>query len=792
MRQCPRCGAYVISDKLITCLACGLPLEPTTNFPTDDKYTVSVQVTFTVSICDKCGATNLYSARSCVRCSTAIDVGTKEHSTDNLDPKVVRRREALTSLRDLRDAMLEAVERQKILEGLVDPDIDEDIFRQRYLQISHEFQEQMDNLRRSWAVVDFGDDSIGTDAFVTQIATVVSGYQKLFAAYERLAALKLHPTWTTLYDKTLAGVDLALRGYLGLVDAAMASNALEAGEIGARVEDILARAGRALKGLELVFAGKRLRYDGVSGLPAAIASLAVEGIGLVQLRRLGWDYFEDVFERPVKELPEENGFILAIWSIVAESLDNPRVLKDRVRAVTDLFRSAFLVDPPSLKSVVVSLEDDISHGSRLVANIGLQFIATDFARLHVPLLFDMLLNAYQRLSEGAFKSLLTIVLFCEELASGRSPDYDALSKKGFTKKTELLKESLRPAIAGLADDLLLYVRHADAHCDFRFQENTVLINERDNRTKALIATHEYTLERFERLVLRLFETVLAISIGIRCFQIEQYEDRFPSDNQTPFTYEKIELFKYLFATSGIVVVSIDLVDQTGSGIALFIKANLLSGLVLKSETLLVLMKTLAEAFPEARLLETRLADEDGQLLGVTTIPTSHFERYDGPGRHGELVLLDLRYRTLTEYAQPRSLFDPSGLTEEQAYFWCFFKSICTYETNILLDCISLQRTPAERTAAAVRALHRELVEVQRILLSEPAPSNLAPYHALASRAVSSALRYVRGLQLTLRRKTNVSEDELNVMMTHATALNAELLEFVTSREGEEARPAHLC
>lgn len=784
MKQCPKCSMMMVSAGAESCPKCGTQLELAKTSQRDDEYLIPVNLEFTIYVCDECGAANRYGRVECSGCGADLTNDDGKRPSRIPDPIVEARREALRGLVKMRDRMRKELDEPPVDSAISSSATSEEAYRRRYLDFSERFLEQTTNLRNLFSSIEFTEKALRTRDLHSEIELLRETYSDLLETTKGVLSLRPHPAWATFHEKTAPAMEKALRGYLALIDVLLARSIEEACDLMAEVNNRFGEAGRVVEETKVVLAGKGLRCDQTSSVPTAIASLVTEGLDLPALCDLGWQYFGALFRRDTQDIPRENGFILAIWAVIAESFDDPRLLKQRAGAVMDLCRQADKADRTSLKETANCVEEDILHASRLLVNTGLRFAATDFSRLRPEQIFDMGIHAYQRLSEGAFKNLLTILLFCEELTVSKAPDYDKISRKGFTKKVRDLKGSSSPLLAGLGDDLVMYIRHADAHCDFSVKTDKVIVHEREWPSLKMLASHQYTEDEFAELIQRLLEAVFAIFVGIRSFQIKLHEEYLSTDTEVLSDYEKSELIKYFFAAKGIIVHSIQKRDYSSGRPGVEVLARLAEGIHLTPEALLTPMKILSDSFSDADLLIVELCDANNRVMGTLTVPGSHFQKYPGAGRRGELVLLELRYRTLTQYADPRDLFCPN-LSKVEVYEKHFLKPTCVYLMRILTDCLEMARIRDEPSLDSLMTLGREIKLLQRMLASNDPPRSHRHLHTTAMRAILVAHQFTRECQLSIRRKGGGETKDLETILRRAAPLSMELLQFLKQTDEQD-------
>jgi hypothetical protein len=199
------------------------------------------------------------------------------------------------------------------------------------------------------------------------------------------------------------------------------------------------------------------------------------------------------------------------------------------------------------------------------------------------------------------------------------------------------------------------------------------------------------------------------------------------------------------------------------------------------------MKILSDSFPNTVRLTVELRDANNDATGTLTVPATHFQKYPGLGRAGELVLLELRYNSLTRYVDPSNLFYPE-LSEEEVYHRHFLKPVSVYLTHILQDCFQAARTESRPSPNLLKTLDQELKSLQRILASNKPPQRLKYYHAIAVRAISIANDFARECRLSMRRKARSKTKNLEAILQEAIPLSIELLEFLGQVEQEKALP----
>ncbi len=789
MLNCPDCQSIQYPEHIQNCLICGTKLTSIPHSPEDDEYKISLKINFTIITCDECGTVHSYKGRKCNSCGTPLtnDDGSP-FVLESVDPVVKTRREALSELTEMRDNMLN--ELKHITPSR--PILDEEEYRLLFTGFTEQVTDGIEAIRDLLSSISFVDSDVTTDEFRLNILQLKTDYTSLFETTKNILGLTPPSTWTTLHNALSSTVKQAFRSYLHIFDVLLTEDFNQAQELMSHINNLLDEAGHTLESLStIVVAGKSLRYGQTLNLSEAIASQAYEDVDISSWQEKGWNYFKDLFSRDIKEMPHGAGFQLAICAIIVESFNSPSLLKERSKVISDLFRRADTTDCLSLKAITTQLEDDVLHASRLLFDIGLQFLATDFSKLHSQQKFNIAIHAYQRMSEGAFKHLLTILLFCERLNEGANPNYYEISKTGFGPKVrryrprqpKSLADSSEPLIAELADDLVMYVRHADAHCDFRSQAGKIIIYERDHRTKQVIATHQYTEDEFVELIQKLLEAVFAILIGILVFQLEFYEDYLPANEDQLFDYEKSELCKYIFATQGIIVDTIEQMttsDRTKPHLK--IQVSLKEGVALSPNILGPPYAATVTIFPETTHLITELHDGSGNLMGKLTVPASHFQKFSGSDRAKQLVVLELAYKLLTKYADPPDLFNLE-MTKDEIYYWHFLKGCIIYLNHILVDCYKIVSPEVIPAVEPIKALEQELTILQNILVTNKSPS--AKYqssHTQMVQATRIGKQFVRARRLAMRSKGGKKSKDFRSILGKAESLRENLLDFVIHTE----------
>lgn len=564
MLVCPECKTVQYPEIIEICPVCGKGLIPKpAKAEAPDDLSVSVEVDFTILGCDVCGAKNTYRSITCHACKNPLTDDEGDLFIDKpVDPIVQRRRQALAPLFTMQEKMLNS----EIQTESVEVDPEEEEYRLEFIRLSETFTQQTDKLRRCLTSIDFRGRAIDTMDFKAQIVDLQNQYNTLFQLTKQILSTSSPATWNTLHESFRECVEDVFKGYLSLLDTLYVEDLKDAGNLTRIVTSQWDNAGHKLLVLtSIVMAGKQLRYGKVESLPEAIADENNGEMSMLEWAEKGWFYFADLFVRDREELPEEHGLSLAIFATLAESFDSPYLFRSRAASILDLLRRADAMRRDSLKYVTDDLQDDFSHARALLFDIGQQIIATDFTKLQPRQEFKMALRTYHTLSEGVFKHLLTILIFCELLIEGDSPDYDEISRRSFGSrvkrhkpgKPKSLADSSDPIIAALADDLVMYIRHADAHYDFRFEQDRVIVFERHHGNRKILDTHDYTQEEFVTLANKLFEAVCAMLLGILCLQIELHEIYSLIDETSLLREEKYEFSKFLFATNGVIVEGIE-------------------------------------------------------------------------------------------------------------------------------------------------------------------------------------------------------------------------------------------
>lgn len=787
MKICPLCKTVRYADDEEFCLVCGTPLAPETDGHAYDAWTISLRIDFSVRICGKCGRRNPYHGEECQSCHELLP-NVDGPTLGEIDPIVLERRRALDELLQLRESM------QLAIEGIIQsvaPSSEEEQFHSlgEFLQ---EFQDRTKSLREIYLSTDFSADALETNDFETHVHEIEQRYHELFDLTRSICEITPLPTLATLYSACEANTRLAFRCYLDLITVLVSENYSQAQSLVETISRDLHEAGDSLQKMtNIAMAGLRMRTGLASTPSEAIALVASEDNTLSSWQEKGWMYFADVFDRSRDQLSPEHGFQLAVWAVAAESFNDPSLFRNRVAAIAGLLRRANCANQSKLLSATSDLQNDILHASRLGFNVAQQIIATDFSRLHIPQLFDIAVHIYQRFSEGTFKNLLTVLLFAERLTEGGSPDYDEIKRRNFGPKVKRLKpsqpkslaDSSVPLIADFVDDLEMYVRHADAHCDFELKQDRILVNERDHQTKRIVAIHEYGMEEFITLIRRLMEAVSSILIGIICFQIEHHEDYLTADSDACFDYEKLEYFKYIFAAKGIVVESI---DQTTAGdreeLSILITAYLATAEKLTLNSLVPPLGALAVSFPDAIWLSAEFQDCSRAHLGKLDVPVKSWRFPGNDSERGrQLRLLELSYKILTQWADPTEMFADYD-TAEQTYFRYILKALTLYLMQILSECatLSVQSTPPTR--GTIQALNRETMIIQKIVSAFASPGKFAPHDSRLKELAALTKDSIRELDLMSRRRSQRGKERLDGILAESARTGSDLLTFIIGQE----------
>lgn len=795
MRKCPKCNSIQYPEHIQNCLVCGEPLLQSRHEEKDDEEVISLFIDFTIITCEECGLVYPYTTNE-MACSNCGEPFTNDDGTvfvsEILDPIVSQRRSLLKPLQEMRNSIL--TELQGIAPML--SELAENDYRLKFIEYSREYVDRAEDLRQLLSTTDFHSNSIISDGFSTQINILENYYKLLFEIAKGILTLSPPQTWRTLHKAFLTSTKKSFQSYLDIIDVLQVEDFAHAQDLMSKINDQLKKAGQAMEEIRgIATAGKKLRYGQASNLPEAIATLADEDTDISSWQNKGWNYFKDIFSRNISEIPQEYGFHFAMCAIVAESFNSPSLLKSRASAISNLLRQADVSSRALLQAVTSQVDADVLHASRLLFDIGLQFLVTDFSRLHPQQKFNMAIHAYQRMSEGSFKHLLNILLFSERLVEGENPNYGDISRRNFGPKVKRhnsrnpksIADSSDPIIAKLADDLVMYVRHADAHCDFRAQEDKIIVNERDHRTKTITTIHEYSEEEFFELIQRLLEAVFAIMVGILNFQIEHYEDYLTVDSSLLFDYEKFELCKNIFAVKGIVVDSMELVPTESINPDLKIYASLSERGSLTPFIFGPPFAATVATFPDVRFLVTELHNNN-EYLGTLTVPSSHFQRYHGSQRHKQLVVLDLTYKLLTKYADPSNLFNIE-MPEDELYYWYLFKGAILYLNHILVDCYKIVKTEVSPTREQVKSLDQELTTLQNILVANPPPKSYHLQYSHIMQAARIGKQFIRARQLFMRPKAKRKPKDFKAILGRAEPIRRDLLDFVIAKEKEKERQA---
>jgi len=708
---------------------------------------------------------------------------------ESLDPFVQKRRAALQPF--IENIALILNELQSFTPFV--HQIEEDEYRSQFVERSQEYLDQSKLLIELLSTVDFRSDFVITDEFSIHLEKLTTAYKLLFEITKHIISLSPTPTWITLHTAFVASVKLSFQSYLEVVDVLQADDFIQAQNLMQQITRGLDEAGQVIEEIrEVVIPGKTLRYGQASNLSEAIAMVANEEMDIVSWQRKGWNYFKDILHRDITEIPQEHGFNLAILAIITESFNSSVLLKERASAIAGLLRSANVIDPISLQAATNQVDADIVHAARLLFDIGLQGIATNFSKLYPQQKFNIAIHAYQRMSEGSFNHLLNIILFSERLIEGIKPNYDDISKMNFGPKVRRTKpknakgiaDSSNPIIAGLADSLVMYVRHADAHCDFYVKSDKVIINERDRYTKQIVATHEYTEQEFTELIQELLEAVFAIMVGIMIFRVEHFEDYLTIDPESLLEYERAELCKYIFATKGIIVESIEQVTTSqNKKTNLVIRAFLVEGATLSPTVLVVPYAATFTTFSNVNFIITELYENEN-LLGTITVPSSHFQKYGNSSRLKELTVLDLTYNLLTRYTDPPNLLN-NDVMDVNVYHWKFLKAAILYLHHILMDCYNIVDPEVKPTPEQLKSLNQELTLLQNIVVTNSPPEEYHSQYTYLLQAISIGKEFIWLRQLSARPKNKNSKD-FKAVLGRAEPIRKNLLDFVILKETEKA------
>lgn len=786
MRNCPNCAEIRFEDDLQYCPVCGSELASPANDRAEVDGQISLYINFTVVKCD-CGSIYPYTTAKtqCHKCGKNF---TNDNDTpfvaEDVDPIVAKRRQAIMPLTDMRFSTLDKLGRLS-LGGI---QLNNDDYLNEIGDVLSDFSDQTESIRYQINSMDFSEEGIESDDFHARITSIQTNYESLFEATKRIWLLSPPPTWETHHRAIATGSKKGIECYLDFLELLTVNDFSEAQTGISETNQKLAEASDILNEKHaIIFAGKTLRHNLTETIDEAIASLALEETGIVSWQKQGWSYFENVFRRKINVLPSEQGFTLALYAIIAESFDNPPQFLARVDAIADMLRQADAIDRVALVGITNQFSADYLHAARLLFNVGRQLLATDFSQLHSQQVFDIAIHAYQRMSEGTFKHLLNLLLFAEDLIDGNTPNYDDISKRNFGGKVRRYKSTKpkgiadfnNPNVADIADDLVMYVRHADAHCDFDLQQDKLLVQQRDHRTKAIIATHTYTDEQFTTLIQQLLEAVSAIMVGILCFRIEQFEQYLPMHSNDLFDYEKMELGKCVFATYGIIVEAINLVDTANIPKQnLQIRAKLVENLVSSPSILLPPLASIAELFPNTIFIEVNLQTSDRE--GTITVPTKQIKAKEGTERQKQLRVMGLTYQVINSFANPSELLLGEA-SQADFYFNYVLNGGSVYLAQIIRELLGFISADVPPSKEVARMLKQDLVELRKATTHNP-PNEYLEQHTKLQEAVKLAIGGLRPFELWIRSGNVKYKTRFENLVQRPLVLTQEILEYVIANK----------
>lgn len=762
MKVCPQCQGIKFDNSLQNCPICGSKMvADTVGTETEPGTKLSISINFSTITCDQCEAVAPFSAvnTDCPNCgeTLSLDDSLQEETGD---PIVRQRREWLQPLYEMRSLMLEQIEEAQDVVRIAD----EEESRTFIVQALNVIKKRTTTMHEYLSTTDFSTEGLQSRDSAQLRDEVREHYQMLFDETLALYQTVPHSTWLSFYDSLKAGALTYMHALLGVLDILGAESFSDAKSLMMSVQKRLDEAGEKISELSaIVSAGKKLRYGTTIDIAETLSSFAAEHADPLAIAQMGSKYFSNLLSVNVKEVAPEDGLTLTVMAIVGESLERPGLLKDRAKALTNLFRQAHQVKGKSVQAASEQAKVDIRQTTRFLMDIGVQYAAIDFGQLHTPQRFNLALDTYQRLAEGSFKHLLTFILFCERLTRGMAPSYEDISLESFGNNVRYGANSLancpNPVLAGIADDLILYIRHADAHCDFLVEADKVIIYERDYRPpRQVIESHEYTEDEFTDLVSKLFEAVFAMLIAVLVFQIEHRDDYslLESDVNKLLADEKVEACKWYLAINGILTNSFFLTDDS----FISIQARAIDGITLTTKQLVPSLVAIACSFPTVDAIRLEVVDH-GRVIGTIAVPATKFRPSQTYGRAGQLRYVEVAFRIVSNYVDNPRVIGVTLNTSEEIYCQYFLKWMIMYIYMIFHELFTARHQLSDLlTRKKLRGLSVELTLIQNLLVTYQPPQRQRNHHTLAINNVQEVMARVRELDLLLRPKS-VSEKKLH-------------------------------
>ena len=745
MKFCAKCNISNLDEARQTCVMCGGPLDdrPPTIGSADG---VTLDMDFTVLVCDHCGAGYSYGNTVCPNCEQPTVGDDGQETAPATDPKVQRRKEALAGVITKVKSLVERLEDASAALA----EVNEEDYPSVYAETCTNLLAETNNLFAFISATRFHQGDLDQPETRDRISELVERYRSvLFVARK---ALEVGPpqNWKIVHDGFASRIKDATKAIAEVLDALTAPNLDEARKTMTRVQATLNEAGSAVGRLSAVAtAGKAQRLDPEATLAGAIAHLAVQTPTLSELQQHGVDYFRSALKRDTDELEEGGQFMLTAMAITAESFDNPPLLLKRVEAVAQLLRDADAADHDSLKDVADRIEGELLSAFRWIHDIHSVIRATDFSKLQPRQVLHISIGAYEKFAEGPFDSLLTVLLFADRLVKNDKKDFDAIEgwKLGCKVRKENggIEASTYPAIAGLAQDLDMVVRHADAHCDFEAHDDRIILVLRDP-TGAITERREFTQDVFADLTQRLVEAIYATSAGISVFQIENFEQFGVDIGDRVRDEEKNELWKLIFGRYCVIVDQMEIRRVNKHNRDLFIKLRFHEDVVPYLAGILVPLSDAPRLYQDARNAVVEITDAHGHVLGKLTVPIGDYRKVRGAsgGERGmALMLVTMMYRSLVERCRPADIFVPSRLRARTYWQGFLLPVVEALYLIVAEDCLEMevQGRPAmyrhiNSTLAALR-LAREVLDSVR------PPAEFEKERELASNIVVNALVFLR-------------------------------------------------
>lgn len=536
----------------------------------------------------------------------------------------------------------------------------------------------------------------------------------------------------------------------------------------------------------IILAGKELRYGCNRDVPDVIAEQAATVPTINDWLQSGLHYFHDAFVRDSTEVFNGGGLLLAGMAVLAESFDDPSKIRATSSVVAEVMRDADTTDRPLLLGAMRRINDDIIAAFRHIYNVALEVQSMDMSMLMPHQRLGPWLRVYHRLAESGFNTLLSTLLYCERIVDHSSPDYDEISKRNFgvkiNKNNKGIAASTYPKIVALADDLLMFLRHADAHCDFRTEEGKVIVNER-RPDKSIIKQHEFSEGEFIQATQRLLEAVLGVATGILIFEIENHETYLIDDRDTLLDCERAEVWKLFFAVQGIVAENIDHVPAKGKRHDLSITVRFAKGTTQNIGGIVTALIPVASLYPRANNMIVRLTDGRSALVGIAKVPTRllvEYGRVENTSTIKRLALASMMYRILSTHSHPVGLFMETASADR--LWWKLLMPFVMRCINkaIIEGYYKLEWRTRARMLKDINPLQKESEAVGMVLKACDVPQKFKREHSLAVEVVNGGLRFAREVRRISRKKRGTPDmDELKQHLEPTRQAIIEIFDVLT-------------